>query len=134
MSHLRLGIAILTMGNRPAELEALLESVAGQTLSAARIVVVGNGRPLPELPAGVDGVELEENMGVSGGRNVAIEHLRACGDVDVVVDLDDDGLLVDTGVFATLASMYGADERLGIVSFRIADELGRTQLSWLYRK
>ncbi|MFH8442099.1 glycosyltransferase family 2 protein [Streptomyces sp. NPDC018026] len=127
MSRTRLGIAILTMGNRPAELQALLASVTGQTRPAARIVVVGNGCALPELPAGVDGVESQENLGVSGGRNVAIEHLRACGDVDVVVDLDDDGLLVDSGVFAELASMYEADERLGIVSFRIADEHGRTQ-------
>ncbi|MDX3344410.1 MULTISPECIES: glycosyltransferase family 2 protein [Streptomyces] len=127
MSRPRLGIAVLTMGNRPAELKALLESVARQTLPATRIVVVGNGSPLPDLPTGVDGVELEENFGVSGGRNAAIEHLRACGDVDVVVDLDDDGLLVDAGVFAHLASMYEADERLGIVSFRIADERGRTQ-------
>ncbi|CAL9327807.1 hypothetical protein SUDANB150_00008 [Streptomyces sp. enrichment culture] len=47
--------------------------------------------------------------------------------MDVVVDLDDDGLLVDSDVFATLAAMYEADERLGIVSFRIADERGRTQ-------
>ncbi|MFF4472269.1 glycosyltransferase family 2 protein [Streptomyces sp. NPDC001599] len=127
MSRTRLGIAILTMGNRPAELQALLASVAGQTRPAARIVVVGNGCALPELPEGVDGVESQENLGVSGGRNVAVEHLRACGDVDVVVDLDDDGLLVDSGVFAKLASMYDADERLGIVSFRIADEHGRTQ-------
>ncbi|MFD0251799.1 glycosyltransferase family 2 protein [Streptomyces sp. NPDC127113] len=127
MSRARLGIAILTMGNRPAELEALLASVSRQTLPAARIVVVGNGTALPELPVGVDGVELEENLGVSGGRNVAIEHLRARGDVDVVVDLDDDGLLVHTDVFEKLAAMYGADGRLGIVSFRIADEQGRTQ-------
>ncbi|WP_108989852.1 glycosyltransferase family 2 protein [Streptomyces coelicoflavus] len=127
MSHPRLGIAILTMGNRPAELRALLDSVAGQTLPATRVVVIGNGSPLPELPAGVAGVVLEENLGVSGGRNAAVEHLRACGDVDVVVDLDDDGLLVDTDVFEKLASMYEADRRLGIVSFRIADERGRTQ-------
>ncbi|WP_399895071.1 glycosyltransferase family 2 protein [Streptomyces sp. BBFR51] len=127
MSHPRLGIAILTMGNRPAALRSLLDSVAHQTLPAARIVVVGNGSPLPELPAGVDGVELDENLGVSGGRNVAIAHLRAHGDVDVVVDLDDDGLLTDTDVFEKLASMYEGDQRLGIVSFRIADERGRTQ-------
>ncbi|MGC9410296.1 glycosyltransferase family 2 protein [Streptomyces sp. DZ1-3] len=127
MSHPRLGIAVLTMGNRPAELQALLVSVARQTLPATRVVVVGNGSALPVPPAGVDGVELEENLGVSGGRNVAIEHLRACGDVDVVVDLDDDGLLVDTDVFAKVAEMYEADDRLGIVSFRIADEQGRTQ-------
>jgi hypothetical protein len=54
--------------------------VARQALPAARVVVVGNRTPLPELPAGVDGVELSENLGVSGGRNAAIAHLRACGD------------------------------------------------------
>jgi GT2 family glycosyltransferase len=115
------------MGNRPAELAALLESVARQDLPAARVVVVGNGTPLPELPAGVDGVELGENLGVSGGRNAAITHLRTCGDVDVVVDLDDDGLLVDTDVFSKLAAMYAADPQLGVVSFRIADADGQTQ-------
>ncbi|RVU23933.1 glycosyltransferase [Streptomyces antnestii] len=127
MSHPRFGIAILTMGNRPAELRALLDSVAKQDLEPARVVVVGNGAPLPELPAGVHGVELEENLGVSGGRNVAIQELRRFGDVDVVVDLDDDGLLVDADVLSHLARMYAADDRLGIVSFRIADEHGETQ-------
>ncbi|MFE2437613.1 glycosyltransferase family 2 protein, partial [Streptomyces sp. NPDC059409] len=99
MSHPRLGIAILTLGNRPTELRALLDSVAGQTRPAARVVVIGNGSPLPELPAGVDGVELAENLGVSGGRNVAVEHLRAHGDVDVVRVRDVDGLLVGPPVF-----------------------------------
>ncbi|MFD7546323.1 glycosyltransferase family 2 protein [Streptomyces sp. NPDC059578] len=127
MGHPRMGIAILTMGNRPIELRALLDSVARQDLAATRIVVVGNGSPLPELPDGVHGVELPENLGVSGGRNVAIEELRRLGDVDVVVDLDDDGLLVDTGVLSRLARMYGEDPRLGIVAFRIADEHGETQ-------
>lgn len=32
MRHLRVGVAILTMGNRPAELRALLDSVAKQDL------------------------------------------------------------------------------------------------------
>ncbi|MFF1405134.1 glycosyltransferase family 2 protein [Streptomyces sp. NPDC058294] len=127
MSHPRLGVAVLTMGNRPAELAALLESVARQEQSAARVVVVANGTPLPELPAGVDGVEPGENLGVSGGRNAAIAYLRQCADVDVVVDLDDDGLLVDTGVFSKLTALYAADTRLGVVSFRIADEHGHTQ-------
>ncbi|MGW6021061.1 glycosyltransferase family 2 protein [Streptomyces sp. NPDC055099] len=127
MSHPRFGIAILTMGNRPAELRALLDSVAKQDLEPTRVVVVGNGAPLPELPAGAHGVELDENLGVAGGRNVAIEELRRFGDVDVVVDLDDDGLLVDADVLSHLAGMYAVDDRLGIVSFRIADEHGETQ-------
>ncbi|MFD3572289.1 glycosyltransferase family 2 protein [Streptomyces sp. NPDC058644] len=127
MSHPRFGIAILTMGNRPAELRALLDSVAKQDLEPTHVVVVGNGAPLPELPTGVHAVELAENLGVAGGRNVAIEELQRLGDVDVVVDLDDDGLLVDADVLSHLAGMYAADDRLGIVSFRIADEHGETQ-------
>jgi GT2 family glycosyltransferase len=120
----KLGVAVLTMGTRAKELAALLDSVAMQSVKAARVVVVGNGCALPGLPPGVEGVELEENLGVSGGRNVALQYLR---DVDVVVDLDDDGLLVTDDVLARIADMYEADPRLGIVSFRIADETGHTQ-------
>ncbi|MEU9293810.1 glycosyltransferase family 2 protein [Streptomyces sp. NPDC048266] len=128
MARPRVGVAVLTMGTRPVELRALLDAVARQDEPAARIVVVGNGTgTLPELPEGVIGVELPENRGVSGGRNVAIETLRDCGDVDVLVDLDDDGLLVDTDVFRRLADLYEGDPALGVVSFRIADETGETQ-------
>ncbi|MFE5736390.1 glycosyltransferase family 2 protein [Streptomyces celluloflavus] len=127
MRHLRVGVAILTMGNRPDELRSLLESVAGQDLKATHIVVIGNGSPLPPLPEGTTGVELSENLGVSGGRNAALDELRKLGDVDVVVDLDDDGLLISPDVFSRLAELYARDPELGIVSFRIADERGRTQ-------
>jgi len=120
----KLGVAILTMGTRSKELNALLASVEAQTVKAVRTVVVGNGCALPELPPWVEAVELPDNRGVTGGRNVALEHLR---DVDVVVDLDDDGLLVDDGVFAKLIELYASDPTMGIVSFRIADETGLTQ-------
>ncbi|UED84862.1 glycosyltransferase family 2 protein [Streptomyces profundus] len=127
MRHPRLGVAILTMGTRPVELADLLASVASQETPATRVVVVGNGAPLPPLPDGVTGVELPENVGISGGRNVALARLREFGDVDVVVDLDDDGLLISPDVFTGLTELYAADDQLGIVSFRIADERGRTQ-------
>ncbi|WP_256097997.1 glycosyltransferase family 2 protein [Streptomyces sp. MnatMP-M17] len=126
MSRPRVGVAVLTMGTRPVELRALLDSVAKQRESAARIVVVGNGAPLPELPDGVIGVELERNLGVSGGRNVALRKLREAGDIDVLVDLDDDGLLIEADVISRVADLYEADPRLGIISFRIADETGFT--------
>ncbi|MGY1436498.1 glycosyltransferase family 2 protein [Streptomyces reniochalinae] len=123
----RLGVAVLTMGNRPSEVAALLESVARQDSPPQRIVVVGNGSPLPPMGDGVTVVELDDNLGVSGGRNAAVEELRKCGDVDVVVDLDDDGLLVDTGVFSRIRELHEADPGLGVLSFRIADEEGVTQ-------
>ncbi|MFD9727163.1 glycosyltransferase family 2 protein [Streptomyces sp. NPDC059072] len=122
------GVAVLTMGDRMPELRALLDSVAKQDEAAVRIVVVGNGCTLPGLPDGVVGVELAENLGVSGGRNVAWRRLREFGGIDVLVDLDDDGLLVDAGVVRRIADLYEAGVgRLGIVSFRIADERGETQ-------
>ncbi|MBM7088630.1 glycosyltransferase [Streptomyces sp. NPDC012461] len=129
----RIAVAVVTMGNRPAEVDALLESVAKQDLPPTRIVIVGNGCPLPEfeqrlsLPGEVTTVELDENLGCPGGRNVALERLREFGDVDVVVDLDDDGLLVDADVLRRVGELYAADPRLGIVGFRIADETGETQ-------
>ncbi|MFF9147781.1 glycosyltransferase family 2 protein [Streptomyces sp. NPDC055051] len=128
MARPRVGVAVLTMGTRPEELGALLDSVAKQDEPAARVVVVGNGTgSLPALPEGVTGVELPENRGVTGGRNVAIDTLRSFGDVDVLVDLDDDGLLVDTDVFRRLVDLYETEPKLGVVSFRIADETGETQ-------
>lgn len=120
----KLGVAILTMGTRSKELAALLASLEAQTVKATRTVVVGNGCTLPELPSWVEAVELAENLGVTGGRNVALEHLR---DMDVVVDLDDDGRLVADDVFAKITELYAGDPAMGIVSFRIADETGLTQ-------
>lgn len=130
---LRVAVAVVTMGNRPEEVDALLESVAKQDVAPARIVIVGNGCRLPEfaerlsLPGEVTVVELEENLGCPGGRNVGLARLREFGDVDVVVELDDDGLLVDADVLRRVRELFAADAQLGVVGFRIADEHGETQ-------
>ncbi|MFF0014454.1 glycosyltransferase family 2 protein [Streptomyces sp. NPDC005374] len=129
----RIAVAVVTMGNRPDEIDALLRSVAKQDIAPARIVIVGNGCRLPEfaerlsLPGGVTTLEVEENLGCPGGRNVALARLRDFGDIDVVVELDDDGLLVDPDVLRRVQELFAADERLGIIGFRIADENGETQ-------
>ncbi|MFE9398276.1 glycosyltransferase family 2 protein [Streptomyces flavidovirens] len=123
----RLGVAVLTMGNRPAELNALLDSVRAQHGDPVPIVVVGNGSPVPDLGPDVQIVELEENTGISGGRNAAWHALRDRGDVDVVVNLDDDGLVPDPDTFQRLRKILNDEPRTGIVSFRIADETGLTQ-------
>ncbi|MFJ6571661.1 glycosyltransferase family 2 protein [Streptomyces sp. NPDC091292] len=123
----RLGVGIVTMGNRPEELAALLDSVAKQDVAPAHIVVVGQGTRLPDLGDGIDQLDLEENLGCPGGRNVALARLRELGGVDVVVELDDDGLLIDPDVFGTVRDLFAADPALGIVGFRIADETGETQ-------
>jgi len=63
----RIGVVIVTMGTRPQELDVLLESVARQSVPAARVVVVGNGTPLTGVPGWVTRVPLEENLGCPAG-------------------------------------------------------------------
>ncbi|WP_127361012.1 glycosyltransferase family 2 protein [Actinacidiphila soli] len=117
------------MGNRPEELRDLLDSVAKQHGSAIEIAVVGNGSPLPELPAGIRTVELPVNLGIPGGRNVGIEAFGPGGrDVDILLFLDDDGLLPNEDTGELVRQAFAADPELGIISFRIADpESGTTQ-------
>ncbi|MFE3764291.1 glycosyltransferase family 2 protein [Streptomyces sp. NPDC059104] len=124
-----IGVVILTMGDRPAELRALLDSVAAQEGGPATVVVLAQGVALPPLPDGVDGVELPENLGIPGGRNAGVRRLRERGDVDVdvVVVLDDDGSLPRTDTFRLVREAFAANPRLGIAGFRIADETGASQ-------
>ncbi|MEU1896083.1 glycosyltransferase [Streptomyces pristinaespiralis] len=126
---LKLGAVVITMGTRPDELRALLDSVAEQDGDPIEVVVVGNGAPVVDVPAGVRTIDLPENLGIPGGRNVGIEAFGPGGtDVDVLLFLDDDGLLPDAGTAQLVREAFDADPGLGIVSFRIADpETGLTQ-------
>ncbi|MGW0464883.1 glycosyltransferase family 2 protein [Streptomyces sp. NPDC003027] len=126
---MKLGAVIITMGNRPDDLRALLDSVAKQDGDPIEVVVVGNGAPVTGVPDGVRTIELPENLGIPGGRNVGIEAFGPGGtDVDALLFLDDDGLLAGTDTAELIRQAFTADPRLGIISFRIADpETGVTQ-------
>ncbi|GAA3374595.1 glycosyltransferase [Streptomyces racemochromogenes] len=126
---MRLGAVIITMGNRPDELKALLDSVARQEGDPVEVVVVGQGVEVTGLPEGVRTVSLPENLGIPGGRNVGIEAFGPGGsDVDALLFLDDDGLLERTDTAELCRQAFAEDPKLGIVSFRIADpETGTTQ-------
>jgi GT2 family glycosyltransferase len=114
---------ILTMGDRPAELERAVASIVAQQGDPADIVVVGNGVRLPVLPAGARAVSLPANVGIPAGRNAGARATSG----DLVLFLDDDGWLPRTDALERLRAEF-ADPRLGIVSFRIADPVtGATQ-------
>ncbi|MFF4323268.1 glycosyltransferase family 2 protein [Streptomyces sp. NPDC001568] len=123
----KIGVVILTMGDRPAELRALLDSVARQEGDPATVVVLGQGVELAPLPNDVTGVELRENLGIPGGRNAGVRWLREQGGTDIVVVLDDDGLLPRTDTFTLVREAFAENHRLGIAGFRIADETGLSQ-------
>ncbi|MFF5970867.1 glycosyltransferase family 2 protein [Streptomyces sp. NPDC012769] len=126
---MKLGAVVITMGNRPDDLRALLDSVAKQEGDPIEVVVVGQGVEITDLPDGVRSVTLPENVGIPGGRNVGIEAFGPGGtDVDALLFLDDDGLLANTDTAELIRQAFTADPRLGIISFRIADpETGLTQ-------
>ncbi|KPI16516.1 glycosyl transferase family 2 [Actinobacteria bacterium OK074] len=126
---LRVGAVVITMGNRPDELRALLSSVADQSGERVEVVVVGNGSRVPEVPAGVRTIELPENLGIPGGRNIGIEAFGPSGrDVDVLLFLDDDGFLAHRDTAELCRAAFADDPGLGIISFRIADpDTGETQ-------
>ncbi|MCM2580065.1 glycosyltransferase family 2 protein [Streptomyces meridianus] len=138
MSLPRIGVVVVTMGTRPRELAALLASVAKQDVPA-KVVLVGNATPLddvapaPGATADLTKVPLDENLGCPGGRNVGLALLCDSGDVDVIVELDDDGLLVADDVFRRVRALFDVDPRLGIVGFRVADEHGHTERRWVPR-
>ncbi|MFJ2787432.1 MULTISPECIES: glycosyltransferase family 2 protein [unclassified Streptomyces] len=119
------------MGDREKELLALLDSVAAQEGDPATVVVLGQGVELPPLRDGVAVVGLPENLGIPGGRNAGVRWLREHGGegrgVDVVLVLDDDGLLPRTDTLRLVREAFTANPRLGIVGFRIADEEGVSQ-------
>jgi GT2 family glycosyltransferase len=127
MAELRLGVALVTMGDRSRELAALLASIAAQDRPATRIVLVGQAARLTGFGREITTIELGENLGCPGGRNVAMRRLREFRDVEVIVELDDDGLLVRDDVFGKIQGLFAAEPDLGIVGFRIADEHGHTQ-------
>ena len=120
-----LSCVILTMGNRPAELDRAIRSVLDQEDAAVEIVVVGNGadpRLAPPLEAEVKMVRLPENMGIPGGRNAGVD---ACSG-DIVLFLDDDGWYASPRLAAHVRDRFAADPGLAVLSFRVRDPAGGT--------
>jgi len=123
---MKLSVIILTMGNRPAELERAIASAMAQQGEAIEVVVIGNGADLPAVPAGVITLRLPENVGIPAGLNAGVE---ACSG-DVVLFLDDDGWYPDTDLAEHVASRFAADPKLAVLAFRVVDPDGGPGARW----
>src|SRR5690349_22384063 len=82
----RVGVVVLTQGNRPDDLAAGLDMVLRQRDVTTDIVVIGNPWEPTGLPAGVRGIGLPEGLGIPGGRNAGVPHVAG----DLLFFLDDD--------------------------------------------
>ena len=112
---------VLTMGDRSGQLERAMQSLTSET-GVARPIIVNNGggtHPLLEFPsAGV--IELSENLGVPGGRDLGLRS----SDSIIVGFLDDDAAL-SSGP-ERIIEAFEADPGLGVVALRLVDEDGET--------
>lgn len=119
-----LSFVVLTMGDRPVELERALRSALNQKDVDVEIVIVGNGVG-PEWESPVDDARIQvypqaENLGVPKGRNKGVGYTTG----DIVVFLDDDGYYPSLEVGKRLRTAFDADPSLGIVSFQVKDPEG----------
>jgi GT2 family glycosyltransferase len=109
------GVVVLTQGRRPADLERGLVSVLAQPGVRLDVVVVGNGWQPTDLPTGVRGVGLPDNVGIPAGRNAGVPHVSG----DLLFFLDDDAALPDAGFLAEAARRFAADPGLGLLQPRV---------------
>ncbi len=111
------GVVLLTMGNRPTELNRALDSLAAQQDVTLDIVCVGNGWQPTGLPGYVKTEYLPENLGVCGGRNAGVARVNG----ELLFFLDDDAWLSDPHFLARALAHFRAWPDLGIVQPHVHD-------------
>ena len=112
-------VVVLTMGDRPAELAAAIESARRQAVDLEIVLVINGGDPDRSLTDIV--VEPGENLGIPEGRNRG----AAAGTGALICFLDDDGAL-DGDVFGPAVAAFAANDRLGVIGLRVVNEDGET--------
>lgn len=128
----RVGVVVLTQGDRPADLAAAVTSVFRQRSVEVDVAVVGNGW-IPadgELPARVRTVALPENIGIPAGRNAGVPHIAG----EWLFFLDDDASLPSIDFLADAIAKIRADPSIGMIQPRVIDPSGKsTPRRWIPR-
>jgi GT2 family glycosyltransferase len=124
------GCVILTMGKRPKEFAAALESLKNQSGVDLDIVVVGNGwDPAPET-TGVKTVFLPENLGIPAGRNAGAAEVSG----EYLFFLDDDVKILNNNVLGRFAEILQKHIQTGLLQPRIVGAGGgQTPRRWIPR-
>jgi GT2 family glycosyltransferase len=120
---LTLGCVLLTMGDRPDELQKAVSSLRDQGGPVCDVLVVVNGSEPITPPAGARTVLAGRNLGIPAGRNLGLQEV----DGELVLFLDDDAWIGSIGFAEVVLKRFDADPRLGAISCRIVDEFGETQ-------
>ena len=97
-----------------------LDSLLSQRGVDADIVVVGNGWKPSALPPGVQGVHLNDDVGIPAGRNAGVPHAHG----ELLLFLDDDASLGGTDTLQRIAAKFADDPRLGLLQLRVVPRSG----------
>jgi GT2 family glycosyltransferase len=116
----RFGVVVLTMGNRPDDLNRGVASVLAQRDVDLDVAVVGNGWQPVGLPTGVKAKGLPENRGIPAGRNAGVPLVAG----ELLFFLDDDACLPEDDILARMAGQFAADPSLGMIQPRVVDPEG----------
>jgi GT2 family glycosyltransferase len=120
---------VLTQGRRPGELQLALDSLLRQRDVDLDVVVVGNGWEPSGLPPGTRGVALGEDVGIPGGRNAGVPHVRG----ELLFFLDDDASLAGDDSLSRVAREFN-DPGLGLLQLHVEPLSGeRRRRDWVPR-
>lgn len=113
----KLGVVVLTMGNRPVELRRALDSLLAQRDVEIDAVVVGNGWDPVAIPTSVKTHYLPENLGIPAGRNAGVP----CVSGEYLCFLDDDSWFLDDDFLISAVERFRKYPKMGLLQPRITD-------------
>lgn len=114
-----IGVVLLSMGNRPTELQRALTALETQRGVDMDVVLVGNGWDPVGIPDWVRTFYEPENVGVPEGRNIGAAQAKG----DLIFFYDDDGELPAPDTLANLAAQMTED--VAVVQPRGVDPTGK---------
>lgn len=116
-----IGVILLHMGDRPAEIDEALRTLREQRDVDLDVVVVGNGWQPEGLPSWVRSVHVPDNVGIPEGRNIGAREVRG----ELLYFYDDDASLPAPDVLARLAAVIRSGPRVAVAQPRGVDPTGR---------
>lgn len=118
-----ISVVIITY-KRLAELQETMQLLLEEKAEYEELILVDNhsedgtyeyGTELAAQEEKVKFYSMPENLGVAGGRNYAVKKAKG----DVLVFLDDDGILASKGYFGKIKQKLEKEERIGVLAFQI---------------
>ena len=115
-------IVILTM-NRSSHMRIVLENISRQSLTPEEIIIIDNHSEEIEQKKNQELAEkykadyylMNENLGVSGGRNFGLKKAKG----DIIIEIDDDAEFESIDAISNARKILKKHKNIGIIAFSI---------------